>query len=800
MRKRYVLRNTNWIEFRKTLRRLRDARAIELTSPDVDTCANALMSILETACDSHMNQAKVGRLRPPLWWSHDLDRGLANLRRWKVRARTERNPFKKRAIRRRYQILKRKHNRNCFKARRKSWRDFVTDSGNNEPWGPVFRWLKSGGKRPSETIPASIRKIDGSYTSTLRETGERLLEQLVPADSCTNESAEQMATRRESGVLVGRFALPDPGINVSADPIARCDTVEVRAAIWRMKTSKAAGLDEIKAGILRHAWPVLNEQIVHVFNTSLSTRVFPGIWKNAALVVIRKAPEKDPSKAKSYRPISLLSVIAKALEHIIVARIRKDTDPHMSTRQYGFTRNRSTVDAISHALEWSNQRQEKYVLGVFLDITGAFDRLWWAQLIQDLKSAKCGDGLIELTKSYLSDRRAHMNLGDQNLTKTLTMGVPQGSEFGPDLWRYAVNPLLVEELPVGTELIEYADDLALLVSGKHRPELTARAKALLDRASNWADKRKLTFSAAKSQAIWLKGTLSKPIDLRLGGAKIKMTPEVKYLGLTIDIDRKFSSHLVEKARNSYALFNRLIGVAKSSWGLKGSITMTLYKSVFIPRICYAASVWAEECMRHYHHRTRANMAQRRPLLTITKAYKTTSTEALQVLAGVPPLDLELIRLAKVERDQDAVRRGDLTATEAAVRAEQHNRVTTHRWNTRWVLSKKGRCTMSWFPTVHDRLRRRWFIPDHFTSQFMSGHGCFNSSLHRYNLCDTTRCGCGFPEETAEHVLRDCPIFDQERKDLILAVQAAGARWPCENEFMTSSEAMFLSWALFCKSL
>jgi hypothetical protein len=167
-------------------------------------------------------------------------------------------------------------------------------------------------------------------------------------------------------------------------------------------------------------------------------------------------------------------------------------------------------------------------------------------------------------------------------------------------------------------------------------------------------------------------------------------------------------------------------------------------------------------MRHYHHRTRANTAQRRPLLAITKAYKTTSTEAIQVLAGVPPLDLKLIRMAKVERHREAVRRGDITASEDAVKAVQHDKVTTHRWNTRWVLSNKGRYTASWFPTVHDRLGRRWFVPDHFTSQIMSRHGCFNSSLYRYNLCDTARCGCGFPEETAEHVLRDCPIFDQER--------------------------------------
>lgn len=86
--------------------------------------------------------------------------------------------------------------------------------------------------------------------------------------------------------------------------------------------------------------------ITHAFNTSLSMGVFPKIWKIANLRVICNEPEKDPGKAKSYRPISLLSVISKALEHIIVGRIRDQVEANLSDRQYGFTRNRSTVNAI----------------------------------------------------------------------------------------------------------------------------------------------------------------------------------------------------------------------------------------------------------------------------------------------------------------------------------------------------------------------------------------------------------------------------------------------------------------------
>ena len=106
------------------------------------------------------------------------------------------------------------------------------------------------------------------------------------------------------------------------------------------------------------------------------------------------------------------------------------------------------------------------------------------------------------------------------------------------------------------------------MSGKNRPELTTRANALLERAHQWATQRKLVFSAAKSQTLWLKGTLSKQLDLRLGGQKIKPTPSAKYLGVTFDVGGGFSDHLAEKVKNTKALVGKLHGIAKTKWGTK----------------------------------------------------------------------------------------------------------------------------------------------------------------------------------------------------------------------------------------
>lgn len=389
-------------------------------------------------------------------------------------------------------------------------------------------------------------------------------------------------------------------------------------------------------------------------------------------------------------------------------------------------------------------------------------------------------------------------MGGEVLSKTLIRGAPQRSEFGPDLWKQAVNPLLWEDTAVGTEIVAYADDLAILIAGKHRRELTDKANKALERARHWATERKLTFSAAKTQTLWLKGSLTadKPLDLRIGDLKVKMTTVAKYLGVTIDQKRKFSDHLAEKAGDSVGLFSRLLSIAKSNWGLGNAVAMIINKCVFIPRMAYAASTWAQASMGHYRHRNRANTVQRRPLLAITGAYKTTSTAALQILAELPPLDLELGRIARIERGKAAVRRGETRANEAADKEVRYNIAAEHLWERRWVAGDKGRRTASWFPTVRSRLERVWVIPDHYTSQFMTGHGDFAASLCRFGLKSVARCECGCPEETSEHVLYWCPLFSQEREKLVAKVLAAGADWPCSDEFMTSSEDMFLAFKNF----
>lgn len=78
--------------------------------------------------------------------------------------------------------------------------------------------------------------------------------------------------------------------------------------------------------------------------------------------------------------------------------------------------------------------------------------------------------------------------------------------------------------------------------------------------------------------------------------------------------------------------------------------------------------------------------QRRALLGITSAYKTTSTEALQVLAGTLPQDLEIALIAKRRIFKD------LPPIEASVALALAQENCDNEWQNRWVNSQKARWT------------------------------------------------------------------------------------------------------------
>lgn len=431
------------------------------------------------------------------------------------------------------------------------------------------------------------------------------------------------------------------------------------------------------------------------------------------------------------------------------------------------------------------------VLGVFLDISGAFDNIKWRKLFEDMEQAGASVGVRNMIKTYLTNRRASMDIGKRSVEALLTRGCPQGSNVGPTLWRIAMDPLLKAEHPAWSKRIAYADDLVVTVAAQTRMELVSRAEEALDDLPGWAEERSLTFSSSKSVAMILKGDLVAGFTVPFGNVRLKTVDSVKYLGLTINSNWKFEKHIESLGDKSGGMFERMRVARGESWGLSFKTLETIYREVYIPRVVYAAEFWVPQTPRRTYIVSMGRL-QRGALLAITKAYKTTSTDALQVVAGILPLDLEA-RIAPVRQLSLELNDEEWMRKIQEIRTEVHG-----EWQKRWETSPKGNTIKKYMPDVLERVRLPLEL-DPYVIQFLTGHGVFRGKLFDFKLVEDPQCLCKNGIETAEHVLSDCKRTEDDRRKLKEVMLKLGHNWPCDPKEFLSGKMAYTALCKFAKS-
>ena len=172
---------------------------------------------------------------------------------------------------------------------------------------------------------------------------------------------------------------------------------------------------------------------------SIVTGIIPETFKIGIVTPVYEGNDKE--KLSNYRLISVLPCFYKILEKVIYKRVIKFLDTHdiLTENQYGFRAGRSTqqavielIDKVSMAIE-SNE----YTIGIFLDLSKAFDTVYHAILhvLHTLKHYGIRGNALEWFRNYLTCRRQMVNY---KFTKSdmsfVTCGVPQGSVLGPLLF------------------------------------------------------------------------------------------------------------------------------------------------------------------------------------------------------------------------------------------------------------------------------------------------------------------------------------------------------------------------------
>ena len=333
-------------------------------------------------------------------------------------------------------LRKAQYQREIRRAKAKSWKEFCSVDLNEDPFKAM---KKIAGKLRGVSLH-EIRDADGQLTNSEPRILATLAEKFFPKPTTANTS----------------------GIVVVVQS-------EVDHAVQNLKLKRAPGSDGITAEHIQILYGVIKPFLFKIFYACLQTSYFPIKWKSAQVLIIPKPHKEDYTDPSAYRPISLLSLLGKCLEKIILRRLNylANEQGWLSNNQHGFRNGFSTISAIDSLTRQIHHglNCKAYSACVLLDIKGAFDNVWHVAIIKSIISKNCPEYIVSLITRFLANRSATLSLNNTNLSTIIEKGCPQGSLLSPLLWNLVVDEALNLRLPQGIHIQAYADDLVLIKTG-----------------------------------------------------------------------------------------------------------------------------------------------------------------------------------------------------------------------------------------------------------------------------------------------------------------------------------------------
>ena len=370
--------------------------------------------------------------------------------------------------------------------------------------------------------------------------------------------------------------------------------LDVSKSIALLKHSGTRDLEGLDGKILGIACPVIVDSLTYLYNLCIEKNYIPLKFKKAKVIPMHKSG--TPSDPCNYRPISILSVIAKPMEkHLhkyLYSYVVKNKLLHDD--QSGFRKNHSCHTTLIQLTDdlLSNVNENKFSGLIFIDFQKAFDVIKHSILLQKLKILKLPSNFVSLISSFLTDRNQCVVINSQ-MSKLIPTkyGVPQGSVLGPLLFSIYVN-----DLPcfLNDKCEMFADDTTLHSCDSDPNILNKKLQDNLEKVIDWTELNHMALNPHKTKCMYVSArqkrqkmqSCFKP--LYIGDNPVVEVNSHRMLGVIMDRDLSWYEHTSSLVKR---MSIKLFQLSKIKHFLDVHSRKLFFFAHIVPIIDYASTLW-----------------------------------------------------------------------------------------------------------------------------------------------------------------------------------------------------------------
>ena len=462
---------------------------------------------------------------------------------------------------------------------------FTEASGNPKKTWELINQIR--GKRKKTMKPSFI--IDNKRIVERRVIANEFNKYFVSIASKLNEEVQ---------VRTEDFRMFMPASQLNSFYLDECYDTEVDDIIKNLQNGKSS---DIPIGVIKKVSTLISPILAWNFNHLMKIGQFPDELKLGKVTPIYKKDNEE--LLENYRPVSTLPIFGKIFEKILYTRFYNYfiSKGILHDGQFGFRKYHSTSHALNYSIDQIKEsiRHGDHVLGIFIDLSKAFDTIDHNLLIKKLEHYGIRGNAILLIKSYISNRKQCVSaLGEISDYLNIIYGVPQGSCLGPLLFLIYIND--ISNVCKNNDLILFADDTNIFVKSKTKQGAFDGANKILRDISLYMTLNKLHINLDKSCFMYFEGKHKHPsnieneysIPIFIGSTEIKQVSEIKFLGITIDDKLSWDAH-VKCLRKKLASCTGCINQISSS--IPNHLYKELYHTLFESYLTYGITVWGSMC-------------------------------------------------------------------------------------------------------------------------------------------------------------------------------------------------------------